>query len=122
MMSSNGGKLELKRHRSSGVDWAIAGLATAAAARPSPDVRISRRFISSSPARLQANKSTSAMAYPQGEIQVPGVAERGPDTQHFVVNTGLFGYAAAPTLNTWTPCSQSFGRRPRPGKGQRAWP
>jgi hypothetical protein len=30
-----------------------------------------------SPARLQADKSTSAMAYPQGEIRVPGIAERG---------------------------------------------
>src|SRR5215470_2708628 len=104
MMSSNGGKLELKRHRSSGMDWAIAGLATAAAARPSPDVRISRRFMLSSPARLQANKSTSEMADPQGEIRVPGVAERGPHTQHFAAKTGIFGYAAAPTLKTSILC------------------
>jgi hypothetical protein len=29
------------------------------------------------------------MAYPQGEIRVSGVAERGPHTQHFGANTGL---------------------------------
>jgi hypothetical protein len=40
------------------------------------------------------------MAYPQGEIRVPGVAERGAHTQHFAVNTGLFGYAAADALFT----------------------
>jgi hypothetical protein len=58
----------------------------------------------SSPARLQANKSTSEMADPQGEIRVPGVAERGPYTQHFAAKTGIFGYAAAPTLKTSILC------------------
>jgi hypothetical protein len=45
MISRDDGKLELRRQRSSGMDCAIADLGRAAAARPSPDVRISRRFM-----------------------------------------------------------------------------
>src|SRR5689334_2758355 len=46
MVSSDFGKLEVRRHLSSGADWAMAGAATALAARPTPAVlRKSRRFM-----------------------------------------------------------------------------
>src|SRR5215470_5983332 len=46
MVSSDFGKLEVRRHLISGEDWAIAGAATAVAAAPTADTfRKSRRFI-----------------------------------------------------------------------------
>src|SRR5712671_7785458 len=46
MVSSDFGKLDVQRHLSSGIDCAIAGFATAAAAMPTPAARRnSRRFI-----------------------------------------------------------------------------
>jgi hypothetical protein len=45
-VSSDFGQLAVSRHRSSGVDWAMAGAATADAAIPAPvALRNSRRFI-----------------------------------------------------------------------------
>src|SRR5437870_2754268 len=47
IVSSDFGKLDVHRHLSSGMDWAIAGLATAATANPAPaTLSTSRRFIS----------------------------------------------------------------------------
>src|SRR6516225_4730851 len=49
MVSSDFGKLDVKRHLISGADCAIAGLATATVAAPTPALlRKSRRFIHSS--------------------------------------------------------------------------
>src|SRR6516162_9429621 len=49
MVSSDFGKLDVKRHLISGIDCAIAGLATATVAAPMPALlRKSRRFIHSS--------------------------------------------------------------------------
>src|SRR5690349_9272746 len=46
MVSSDFGKLEVKRHFTSGEDWAMAGEATAAAAAPAAETfKNSRRFI-----------------------------------------------------------------------------
>src|SRR3979411_808301 len=50
MVSSDFGKLDVQRHLSSGIDCAIAGFATAAAATPTPAARRnSRRFIGYTP-------------------------------------------------------------------------
>src|SRR5260370_40190821 len=49
MVSSDFGKLEVQRHFSSGIDWAMAGMATPAAAAAAPvspaALRNSRRFM-----------------------------------------------------------------------------
>src|ERR1700674_2262568 len=53
MVSSDFGKLEVHRHFSSGIDCAMAGLATAVAATPTPAaLRNSRRFMVFSPGYL----------------------------------------------------------------------
>src|SRR5258707_13222937 len=50
MVSSDFGKLDVQRHLISGIDCAIAGFATAAAAMPTPAARRnSRRFIGCPP-------------------------------------------------------------------------
>src|SRR3977135_3170329 len=83
MVSSDFGKLDVQRHLSSGIDCAIAGLATAAAAMPTPAAsRNSRRFIGYLPLAAASAPTRTESGSPHhteglGEIQPRASATKG---------------------------------------------
>src|SRR5215813_10776411 len=110
MVSSDFGKLDVSRHLISGLDWAMAGLATAVVANPTPAARKnSRRFMLVvslwiPPARdiLPGALSAVTMAESRREIQSiggkkhgrarllhPAMGREGRGTQHAAPRAGL---------------------------------
>src|SRR5271170_2590127 len=86
MVSSDFGKLEVQRHLSSGIDCAMAGLATAAAAAPMHAVlRNSRRFMAFSQ-NIPSTERTAPLSgcyHDWRAAEIANVAPAAPDLRSF---------------------------------------
>src|ERR1051325_543407 len=81
MVSSDFGKLEVRRHLISGEDCAIAGAAIAVAAAPAADTFTkSRRFIQASPLRVLLEFDGSASGRQRASRQPAAFGCRGSNT------------------------------------------
>src|ERR1700720_134245 len=84
MVSTDFGKLEVRRHLISGIDWATGGRATAVAAAPSPAaLRNSRRFMEGVPS-VMLDRATGARPAPGADrrfVASDGLVPRIGDAQ-----------------------------------------
>src|SRR5260370_17374349 len=89
MVSSDFGKLDVQRHFSSGIDWAMAGMATLVAAVATPvspaALRNSRRFMVSSRRKplVRAVRDPAPSTFGYHERRIGGNLLGNPRVRHF---------------------------------------